>query len=99
MALFHFLQTKPSVSAALHSAFFRTSAPNLSSVLATLVIFSAVIYLQGFKFKLRLVNPVNKGYDHDYPIKLFYTSTMAVILQSFFFSNISSLSLILYQRF
>lgn len=99
IALFHFLVTKPSVSSALYSAFFRTNSPNLSSLLATALIFFLVIYLQGFKVNLRLTSQRYKGYEMDYPIRLFYTSNISVIFQSAFVSNIATLSQLLYKRF
>ncbi len=99
IALFHFLLTKPSALSALYMSFFRSSAPNLSSVLATILVFFLVIYLQGFKVNLRLSNQRYKGYEIDYPIKLFYTSNISVILMSALVSNIASISQLLYARF
>lgn len=80
-------------------AFFRSSAPNLSSVLATVLVFFLVIYLQGFKVNLRLFNQKYKGYEIDYPIRLFYTSNISVILMGALVTNISAISQILHSRF
>lgn len=46
-----------------------------------------------------LVHQQNRGYRTEFPIKLFFTSTISVILQSMFISNFYNISNILYTRF
>jgi protein transport protein SEC61 subunit alpha len=46
ISLFHFLFTKPNKMGALYQAFYRTSAPNLNNLLATILVFFIVIYFQ-----------------------------------------------------
>lgn len=46
--LIYLLFTKPGL-AGLYNAFYRTSAPNLNNLLATILVFLVVIYFQGFK--------------------------------------------------
>ncbi len=43
--LIHMLMTKPKLSA-LYTAFYRTNAPNLNNLFATILIFFIVIYFQ-----------------------------------------------------
>lgn len=46
IALFHLLVTKPNKMAALYQAFYRSSAPNINNLLATILVFLIVIYFQ-----------------------------------------------------
>jgi protein transport protein SEC61 subunit alpha len=52
IALFHLLITRQNRVQALKEAFYRTHAPNMMSLLATVFIFLVVIYFQGFKVDL-----------------------------------------------
>jgi protein transport protein SEC61 subunit alpha len=99
IAFFHFLITKTNKLSAVTEAFFRDSAPNLSSVLATVLIFLIVIYFEGFKVNINLQSTKTKAQTRPYPIKLFYTSNMPIILLSALVSNIYFLSQILYKNF
>jgi protein transport protein SEC61 subunit alpha len=47
IALFHLLFTWPDKQRALREAFYRQNLPNISNLLATVVVFAAVIWLQG----------------------------------------------------
>lgn len=47
IALFHLLITWPNKQLALKEAFYRENLPNVMNLIATIVVFSAVIYLQG----------------------------------------------------
>lgn len=76
--------TKPNKLSALYQALFRGTSSNILHLLATVLIFFLVIYLQGFKVNIELVSKKYRGYATTYPIKLFYTSTMSVVLQSTF---------------
>ncbi|CAK0789596.1 unnamed protein product [Prorocentrum cordatum] len=49
IALFHLMISKTDKVVALKEAFYRQTAPNLTNLLATLFIFFAVIYFQGFQ--------------------------------------------------
>lgn len=93
ISLFHNLITKSSI---LH-AFFRQSLPNVTNLLATVLVFLIVVYFQGF----RVVLPVRSKNSRQggYPIKLLYTSNMPIILQSALVSNIYFFSQLLYNNF
>merc|ERR1712166_1680105 len=47
VATFHFLASKPDKIGALKDSFYRQSAPNLTNLLATILVFFIVIYFQG----------------------------------------------------
>jgi protein transport protein SEC61 subunit alpha len=49
IALIHLLITKPNKGSALYQAFYRSSSPNLANLMATILIFFLVIYLQGWR--------------------------------------------------
>lgn len=46
IALFHLLITRPNKMGALYQAFYRTSAPNVNNLMATVLVFLIVIYFQ-----------------------------------------------------
>ncbi|KAL6197296.1 hypothetical protein ACLB2K_032905 [Fragaria x ananassa] len=71
--------------------------PNVTNLLATVLIFLIVIYFQGFRVELSVGSKVNRGQQRSYPIKLFYTSNMPIILQSALVFNLSFCSQLLYK--
>lgn len=98
LCLVHFLLTK-SPKQALFLAFTRQSAPNLSSLVGTVIMFFVVIYLRGIKMYIPLIHQHSRGQTYKYPVKLLFTSSMSIILQSMFASKIYELSALLYSRF
>jgi protein transport protein SEC61 subunit alpha len=80
IAFFHLLITRSNKLGAIQSAFFRSHAPNLSSILATVLMILIIIYFQGFRVELTITSTRARGYTQPYPIKLFYTSNMPIIL-------------------
>ncbi|KIW04711.1 protein transporter SEC61 subunit alpha [Verruconis gallopava] len=99
LALVHLLITWPNKPLALREAFFRSNLPNISNLLSTLVIFAAVIYLQSFRVELPVKSDRQRGMRGSYPIRLFYTSNMPIMLQSALASNLFLISQMLYSRF
>ncbi|CAF9904806.1 translocon subunit [Imshaugia aleurites] len=99
IALFHLLLTWPDKQRALQEAFYRQNLPNIMNLLATLVVFAAVIYLQGFRVEIPVKSSRQRGMRGSYPIRLFYTSNMPIMLQSALASNIFLVSQMLYSRF
>ena len=69
------------------------------NLLATLVVFAAVIYLQGFRVEIPVKSSRQRGMRGSYPIRLFYTSNMPIMLQSALSSNVFLFSQMLYSRF
>lgn len=55
--------------------------------------------MQGFRVDLPIRSKRNRGQSITYPIKLFYTSNMPIILQSALVSNLYFISQLLYKRF
>jgi protein transport protein SEC61 subunit alpha len=99
IALFHLLLTRGDKIRALKEAFYRTNMPNLTNLMATVVIFLVVIYFQGFRVDLPVRSKRSRGHQSTYPIKLFYTSNMPIILQSALVSNLYFISQLLYKRY
>jgi len=99
IALFHLLLTWPDKQVALREAFYRQNLPNIMNLLATLVIFAAVIYLQGFRVEIPVKSSRQRGMRGSYPVRLFYTSNMPIMLQSALASNYFLVSQMLYSRF
>lgn len=52
IALFHLLLTRGDKAKALREAFYRTNLPNITNLLATVLVFVVVIYFQGFRVDL-----------------------------------------------
>lgn len=99
LSFFHLLITRTDKLRALREAFYRAHAPNLTNLLSTLVVFCIVIYFQGFRVEIPIKSNKYRGHQGSFPIKLFYTSNMPIMLQSALTSNIFFVSQMLYQRF
>ena len=69
------------------------------NIIATVVIFAVVIYLQGFRIEIPVKSNRFRGQRGTYPVKLFYTSNMPIMLQSALTSNIFIVSQMLASRF
>lgn len=98
IALFHLLITRNNKLQALREAFTRQNLPNLTNLLATVLIFVVVIYFQGWRVNLPVKYQKHRGQEGNYPIKLFYTSNMPIILLSSLVSNLYFISQLLYNR-
>ncbi|KAL7556843.1 hypothetical protein ACA910_016317 [Epithemia clementina (nom. ined.)] len=98
IALFHLLITRNNKLQALREAFMRQNLPNLTNLLATVLIFVVVIYLQGWRVNLPVKYQEYRGQEENYPNKLFYTSKMQIILLSSLVSNLYFISQLLYNR-
>ncbi|KAH0872034.1 hypothetical protein HID58_069396 [Brassica napus] len=92
IALFHMLITKSNKVAALRQAFYRKN-------LAMVLIFLIVTYFQGFRVVLPVRSKSARGQQGSYPIKLFNTSNMPIILQYVLVSNLYFISQLLYRKF
>jgi len=99
IAFFHLLLTRSDKTRALKEAFYRSNLPNLSNLFATLLVFLVVIYLQGFRVEIPIKSARFRGQQGSYPIKLFYTSNMPIMLQSALVSQIFFVSQLLYSKF
>jgi protein transport protein SEC61 subunit alpha len=99
LALFHLFFTRSNKFAAVKEAFTRSHAPNMTNLLSTFLVFAVVIYFQGFRVELPVKSNRVRGHQGTYPIKLFYTSNMPIMLQSAMVSNIFFISQMLFNRF
>merc|ERR1719469_1366232 len=93
------LITRSDKVTALKDAFYRQTAPNITSLFATVLVFFVVIYFQGFRVDLAVKYQKIRGQMGTYPIKLFYTSNTPIILQTALVSNLYFSSQLLYKRF
>jgi len=99
IALFHLLATRNDKLRALREAFTRTNLPNVTNLLATVLVFGIVIFFQGFRVDLPIKNAKVRSQTGSYPIKLFYTSNIPIILQSALVSNLFIISQLLDSKF
>jgi len=100
IATFHKLITRQDKMVALREAFYRTNLPNLTNLMSTIVVFLIVIYVQGFKVELPIRSNRQRGTTGGtFPIKLFYTSNIPVILQTAVVSHMFFFSKMLYARY
>ncbi|KAI5069522.1 hypothetical protein GOP47_0015823 [Adiantum capillus-veneris] len=99
IALVHLLITRTDKVGALKEAFYRQNLPNVTNLLATALVFLVVIYFQGFRVVLPVRSKNARGQQGSYPIKLFYTSNMPIILQSALVTNVFVISQLLYRKF
>jgi protein transport protein SEC61 subunit alpha len=99
IALVHLLLTWPNKQLALREAFYRQSLPNITQLMSTVLVFAAVIYLQGFRVEIPVKSARQRGVRGSYPVRLFYTSNMPIMLQSALSSNIFLVSQMLHSRF
>jgi protein transport protein SEC61 subunit alpha len=76
----------------LKEAFYQQNLPNVTNLLATVLVFLIVIYFQGFRVVLPIQSKSALGQHGSYPIKLFYTSNMPIILQSALVTNLYFIS-------
>ena len=95
----HQLISRPNKISALQHAFYRATGTNLFNLITTFVVFLVVIYFQGFKHELLFVHRNDPKTYRTYPIKLFYSSNIPIILQSALVSNLFFFSQILYKRY
>lgn len=99
VALVHLLLTWPNKQMALREAFYRQNLPNIMQLMSTVLVFAVVIYLQGFRVEIPVKSSRQRGMRGSYPVRLFYTSNMPIMLQSALSSNIFMISQALFSRF
>jgi len=99
VALFHLVLSRQDKWRGLKEAFYRQNLPNITNIMATILIFLVVIYFQGFRVDLPVKYRQQRGMQGSYPIKLFYTSNMPIILQTALVSNLYFVSQLLHKRY
>jgi protein transport protein SEC61 subunit alpha len=98
LAFFHLMIVRPNKILAIREGLYRQHLPNLTNLLSTCLIFALCIYMQGWKVLLNVKSARMRGAEHKYPIKLFYTSNMPIILQTAMVSNLYFISQMLYTK-
>jgi len=99
IALFHLVITRADKRRALKEAFLRQNLPNITNLIATVVVFLIVIFFQGFRVDIPVKHKNQRGVGGTYPIKLFYTSNIPIILQTALVSQFYFISQLVYKRF
>ncbi|KAK9370236.1 SecY subunit domain-containing protein [Lipomyces kononenkoae] len=99
VGMVHLLFTRKDKRRALREAFYRQNLPNMMQLLSTVVVFLVVIYLQGFRVEIPVKSNRARGPYGTYPVRLFYTSNLPIMLQSALTSNVFIISQILFNRF
>jgi len=99
IALFHLLMTRSDKVRALKLAFYRPNLPNVTNLFSTVLVFLIVVYFQGFRVDLQLTSNYGKNQSRPYPIKLFYTSNIPIMLHSALVSNLYFVSQLLAGRY
>lgn len=95
---FHLLGTQKDKKRALLEAFYRPNAPNMFQLIATIVVFFVVVFLQGFRIELPVKSTRQRGPHGSYPIRLFYTSNIPIMLQGALSLNIFLISQMLFMK-
>uniref|UniRef100_A0A060T4Z8 ARAD1B03894p n=1 Tax=Blastobotrys adeninivorans TaxID=409370 RepID=A0A060T4Z8_BLAAD len=95
----HLLLTRRDKSRALYEAFYRQNLPNMFQLVTTAGMFALVVYLQGFRIEIPVRSTRARGPYGTYPIRLFYTSNLPIMLQSALTSNVFIISQMIYTRF
>ena len=98
LAFFHLMIVRPNKILAIREGLYRQHLPNLTNLLSTCLIFALCIYMQGWRVYLQVKLGRARGAEQKYPIKLFYTSNMPIILQTALVSNIYFISQMMYNN-
>lgn len=99
VGMIHLLFTRKDKTRALYEAFYRQNLPNMFQLLTTVAVFGLVVYLQGFRVEIPLKSTKTRGPYGSYPIRLFYTSNLPIMLQSALTSNVFIISQMIYTRY
>lgn len=99
IAFFHLLVTKQNKVYALQQAFYRQNAPNLISLFASIIVFLAVVFAQRFRVEIPITSRKGRNFKQMYPINLFYTANIPIILQISSISALYMFSYFLYKQF
>jgi protein transport protein SEC61 subunit alpha len=98
VALVHLCWVRESWYVAIKEALFRPNLPNCSNLIGTIITFVVIVMVQGIKVDLPIKHKNQRGGNDgqsSYPIKLFYTSNIPIILQTTLLSQFYFLSQLL----
>lgn len=98
LSLFQLLKIRRNKIDAIMEAFFRKNLPNLFCLTTTIAMFCAVIYLHNIRLELPLESTQVKTQTIKWAIKLFYVSSMPIIVQNQLISAFYRLSRFLSEK-
>lgn len=98
IAFFHLLVTRSNKLEALREALYRQNLPNVTNLMATVLVVLCCVYFQSWRIELPVKYHRYNGQEGKYPIKLFYTGNMPIVLQTALVSNIYFVSQMAYQK-
>jgi len=82
-----------------HEAWFRPHGlPSVSTLLITLLVILAIIYIEGIRIEIPITSTRYRGFSGAYPIKLMYVSNIPVILTSALMANLTFFSQLLWRN-
>ncbi len=82
-----------------HEAWFRPHGlPSISTLLITLLVILAIIYISGIRIEIPITSTKYRGFSGVYPIKLMYVSNIPIILTSALIANITFFSQLLWRN-
>lgn len=97
IALCHAILKSHSKSRALRNVFYRDYLPNVWSLITTIGLFFAAVFVQSFRTEVALKNMRARGMRVNYPVKLLYTSSIPLIVTGSLASHLFLASHALYQ--
>lgn len=98
-AAIHMIITRGDKLEAVQQAFFRQGLPNLMNVIATVIVFCTVVYLQGFRKNICIQHQTAGAYTQkQFPIKLLYASSTPMMIIQQLTSTLYMLSQALWRK-
>lgn len=93
------LWSRPNKLTALGAGLFRQHLPNLWTLFVLLAVGVAVTYLQGWRVDIPVKYQLHRSGSGNYPVKLFYTSNMPLVLTCVLVGNLMFLSQVVASAF
>lgn len=88
VSIFHLIGSCSNKIRALRDAFYHPDLPDAMNAIATISMFTLNTYLLRFRVELSIKSNRMRSQRAYYPIRLFYTSDMPLVIQSALFSNV-----------
>ncbi|EIE86393.1 hypothetical protein RO3G_11104 [Rhizopus delemar RA 99-880] len=88
ISIFHLIGSCSNKIRELKDAFYHPGLPNAMNAIATISMFALITYLLKFRVELSIKSNRMRSQRAYYPIRLFYTSGMPLMLQSALFFNV-----------
>jgi len=100
-AILHLLAAlfSPNKLHSLFRAFFRQEGSNVLNVISTVLMFALIVYVQGFRIEIPIQSSRAKGLTSTYPIRLFYTNSVPIMLQSVIVTQVLNFAQAMGRRF